>query len=171
MATAYGTVGRGVKQVIEQILIANNGEITASELVDAARPVDSPAHPGFEWDDAIAGEEYRRYQARHWMRNLMVISNVVQPTPSTIGVPQPIRLVHVPNVGGQGEGKYRPLNLLPRIPDEYDRAMDEAKIKLLGAKVAMYDLISVAEKKGKDRTVLCEITQCMDNLAAALAKL
>lgn len=49
--------------------------------------------------------------------------------------------------------------------------MDEAKIKLLGAKVAMYDLISVAEKKGKDRTVLCEITQCMDNLAAALAKL
>jgi hypothetical protein len=170
MAIAYGSVGLGVKQVIEQILTKNNGEISASELVDAARPVDSPAHAGFEWDDAIAGEEHRRNQARQWMRKLKVV-HVVQQAPVKVALPRATRLVHVPTVGGQGEGKYRPLNLLPSIPDEYARAMQEAKIKLLGAKVAMRDLIDVANKKGKNQALLLEIAQIMDNLEAALSKL
>lgn len=171
MAIAYGVVGQGVRQVIECILTKNKGEITASELVDAARPVHSPAHAGFEWDDKIAGEEYRLNQARRWMRTLMVTHVVAQEEPVKIALPQAMRLVHVPTVSGLGEGKYRPLRLLPQIPDEYERAMLEAKIKLLGAKVAMRDLIDVAEKKNKNQVLFREINQIMDSLEAALAKL
>ena len=41
---------------------------TDEQIVQAARPADSPGHPYFEWDDARAGSYYRRLQAQNMKR-------------------------------------------------------------------------------------------------------
>lgn len=38
--------------------------ITAKELLDASREEEAPLHSCFEWDDTVAAEQYRVYQAR-----------------------------------------------------------------------------------------------------------
>lgn len=50
----------------------NDGQLTPQCVVDAARPVDHPLHSRFEWDDAVAGERYRRHQARELIRSVRV---------------------------------------------------------------------------------------------------
>ena len=41
-----------------------NGSLKTEEIVKEAREEDSPLHDFFQWDDSIAGELYRRSQAR-----------------------------------------------------------------------------------------------------------
>jgi hypothetical protein len=43
---------------------------TAAQVVEAATSVDSPIHGMFEWDDALAGHEYRLEQARLYIRSI-----------------------------------------------------------------------------------------------------
>lgn len=61
---------------IEKIKARHKGRVTADVIVDAARPVKGkPAHPlqkQFEWDDTVAGEEYRKEQARRLVRSIVV---------------------------------------------------------------------------------------------------
>ena len=46
--------------------------ITAQELLDASRDEDSPLHDCFEWDDTVAAEKYRLWQARHIINSLEI---------------------------------------------------------------------------------------------------
>lgn len=46
------------------------GELVDQNVVDAARPPEHPLHSRFEWDNEIAGEEYRRGQARVLIRSV-----------------------------------------------------------------------------------------------------
>jgi hypothetical protein len=50
-------------RLIAELDAQRRGRLTAQELVDLARPADHPLHADFEWDDAKAGEAYRRKQA------------------------------------------------------------------------------------------------------------
>lgn len=51
--------------VIEELnKLAKNGRLTPRDVIDYARPDDSPLHEYFEWDDSIAADQYRLYQAR-----------------------------------------------------------------------------------------------------------
>lgn len=47
--------------------------LTPENLVEASRPENAPLHSEFEWDDAIAAEEYRRVQARQMICNLSIV--------------------------------------------------------------------------------------------------
>lgn len=49
-----------------------NGEVSAPEVVRAARVPDSPLHKYFEWDDAKAAHEYRVEQARGLIKAIVV---------------------------------------------------------------------------------------------------
>ena len=62
-----------VGERIATIEAANGGHLTASHLVDDARPEDAPLHPCFEWDDSEAAERYREDQARHLIRSVYVV--------------------------------------------------------------------------------------------------
>ena len=46
--------------------------LTATSLVDASRSEDAPLHKEFEWDDSIAGEEWRKQQARVMIGALVI---------------------------------------------------------------------------------------------------
>lgn len=53
-------------------LRSRHGTLTPQVVVDDARRADSPIHTAFEWDDAIAAEQYRLEQARTLIRSLKV---------------------------------------------------------------------------------------------------
>ena len=108
----------GVQKVAQEI-VDREGAITARALVDAARPKNSPAHVGFEWDDSIAAEEHRLSQARRWLR-LITVTVKERKT----------RMVHVPiqaNAGepAQREGAYKPLSVVVQNQSELELAFEQ----------------------------------------------
>lgn len=60
-------------EFINDISNKNGYNVTAQELLDASRPEDTPLHNDFEWQDDIAAEEYRKYQARNILHSLTIV--------------------------------------------------------------------------------------------------
>lgn len=58
----------------EQLLAVREqyGALTPENVLQAARPADSPLHSRFEWDDSVAADEYRKVQARDLIRSVRV---------------------------------------------------------------------------------------------------
>lgn len=52
--------------------LEREGRLNAQTLVDVNRPEDAPLHNSFEWNDSIAGEEWRKYQARNIIHSLVI---------------------------------------------------------------------------------------------------
>ncbi len=52
------------KTILELQGLLGKDNITAKELLDASRDEKAPLHSCFEWDDSVAAENYRLYQAR-----------------------------------------------------------------------------------------------------------
>ena len=51
-----------------------NGDVmTPHQIVDKAKPKSSPIHEYFEWDDGIASEKYRIFQARNLIARIEII--------------------------------------------------------------------------------------------------
>lgn len=53
--------------------LADKSELTPKALLDLARDPTSPAHPHFEWNDTLAGEQYRLVQARFFIRSIEIV--------------------------------------------------------------------------------------------------
>lgn len=69
--------------VVEKIE-AENGNVTKEAFLDFSRPIESPTHELFEWDDSKAAEKYRLEQSRDTIGNLRVV--YVSPTNEDISV-------------------------------------------------------------------------------------
>jgi hypothetical protein len=63
-----------VSDLREQLqgIYERRGKLTPSLVVDEARDVDHPLHGRFEWDDAVAGENWRREQAHELIQSVRV---------------------------------------------------------------------------------------------------
>ncbi len=55
-----------------QALYEAQGQLTAALVVDIARDPKHPLHSRFEWDDTVAGEKYRRFQAGQLIRSVRI---------------------------------------------------------------------------------------------------
>lgn len=125
------TVGREF-EAIE----ARDGRLTKKAIVDAARPVDSPMHSMYEWDDAIAGEKYRESQAGFYIRSLEV--TIVQ-TGSTSGKPVMVerKVRAYQNVSPlnkncmENPGEYASISSAIENPETYAIVLARAKRELL----------------------------------------
>lgn len=53
-------------------LYATHGRLTDRLVVAAAEPQDHPLHDQFEWDDSVAGPEFRLVQAQRLIRSVKV---------------------------------------------------------------------------------------------------
>lgn len=51
------------------------GTLTAGTVVTAATPEDHPLHDRFEWDDKVAGHQYRLVQAAALIRSVKISYN------------------------------------------------------------------------------------------------
>ena len=102
--------------------LEDEGRLTPQDLVDEARPIDSPLHKGFEWDDAKAAENYRRHQASIMIRAIVVReSEVIENGREDVSV----KIFNLPEKGGSYESLRAILldsdkaeNLLARAKDE-----------------------------------------------------
>ncbi len=169
-------VNAGVLSVVQSIIDAE-GAITASGLVESARPPESPAHDGFEWDDAVAGEEFRLQQARRWLR---IVPIKVAGTSTTVDVSSgdmesapmvKTRLTHVPPVDDKKEGYYKPKETMSG--DEFGRALDEARRTMNSAKRAVDDLVSMTRQSNQEDKILliAQVARGMDMMYEALGKM
>ena len=92
MSTAY------MVRVLQGIYV-EHGRLTPTLVVDAARPVGSPLHSRFEWDDTIAGPAYRLQQAGAVIRSVKVVRDDAPDL-------EPTRVrafVHLPATPGEDE--------------------------------------------------------------------
>lgn len=62
---------RPIVEELKRIAAENGGILRPRDIVDEARVPDSPLHRCFEWDDSVAAEQYRLWQARAMTRVLV----------------------------------------------------------------------------------------------------
>lgn len=62
-----------------------------SRVVERARDLNSPLHQWFEWDDAVAADQFRLLKATHMVRSIQV----VQAGPTLVEPVKPIALIPV----------------------------------------------------------------------------
>jgi len=62
-----------IVEELEQIRDAHDGILYPQNVVDFARDESTELHSKFEWDDTVAGENYRIWQARKVIRALVTI--------------------------------------------------------------------------------------------------
>lgn len=76
-----------VGEFLEKLTEERGGQVTTQEIVDAAKDAQSPIHMYFEWDDTIAGAEYRKYQARRLINHIVLVNTEQQKAFYSIKVP------------------------------------------------------------------------------------
>ena len=94
--------------------------LTAQNLVNVSRPEDAPLHPCFEWDDSVAGERYREWQARKLIGAIEIIR---EETPRN--EPVTIRAFHALRTE-ETEG-YEHIETILSDEDKTERLMNLAK--------------------------------------------
>ena len=66
--------------------LATHGMLSAQGLVDASRPEDAPMHKDFEWNNEIAGEQWRKQQARVYIGGIIYTPTQSQGEPTRMFV-------------------------------------------------------------------------------------
>jgi len=103
--------------VLFERLRKENGGLTAAHVVEDAEYTDSPVHKDFEWDDNVAGHEFRLSQGRKLIRALVVVAGSEQTSES----------VYVHTIDKQGQGRYETMNVIGKDPDMLSVAISEAR--------------------------------------------
>lgn len=140
-----------------------HGDLTASGVVDEARPDDAALHPAFEWTDAVAAERYRLGQARQLIRAV-----VVQATPDE--TPRSV-YVHVESMARNVEGDYVLLTDVATEPDLYALALAEARRALHSAMARVKELEQAGHRSGKGKDFVARAHLAAKALETALAAL
>lgn len=134
----------------------------ASAVVDAARPDDAPLHPAFEWDDSLAGEQFRLIQARNLIRAIQVIRD-----------DQPARSVYayVPAAKGEGEGEYEQIEVLAQQVDRFTLALADAMKFLRSAQDRVEELRTAAGDQPDRAAILTLAAQALSTAEQAFKTL
>ena len=131
----------------------DRGSLDPTLVVDEARPEDAQLHPVFEWQDEVAGENWRKYQARTLIRAVEVVKDD-KAAPVWINV-QP----------ASAAASYVPADVVAVTPDYLAVAVSEAAKRLAAADEALGQLKRLAQEQGDDRAVL--IAAAMSSLELA----
>ena len=93
------------------------------QIVEKARNKETELHKCFEWDDSIAAEKYRLKQAQSVITQLVIVKN----NTSTAHEKTNIRLIVN---DGSGTNTYKPLTVIVRKEDEYEKLLEKARAEL-----------------------------------------
>lgn len=105
--------------------------ITAKELLDASRDESAPLHSCFEWDDTVAAEQYRTWQALHLINSLRVTIINEDREPITVR-----GLVNINSVAPKKQGEFV----------SFQRAMEVAEYRQQVLKNALLELRAFQRK-------------------------
>lgn len=104
-------------------------QLKPAVVINEARPVDSPLHPLFEWNDSIAGERWRTEQARSIIANVLIVDGAHSEASA------PIRAFVSLNPDGDYDGdnsEYLPIATVIADPDLYAQMCRRAHKDLEG---------------------------------------
>ena len=105
-----------------------DGTLTKEAIVEAARPENAPMHDMFEWDDAVAGELYRKDQAGYYVRNLEVeIVAVGNSNGKTVTTRAYMNVTPVSENTPEGKGTFINTRRAIEQPDIRQIVLDRAK--------------------------------------------
>lgn len=68
------------RTVLMDIAKKNGGVLQVDAVLDEARSESSPLHQHFEWDDSVAADNHRRYQARVLIQRCKITLIETEPT-------------------------------------------------------------------------------------------
>lgn len=142
-----GTTVKGIPaQVVGEELTsiyAEHGKLTGKVVVEAARPESAKLHPVFEWDDEVAGELWREYEARTLIKFVQV------DTKSDEGkqVVTPV-FYHIPAQGEEEKGSYHTTDVVIARPDLLLVALTSLQTQMAAVERAIDTLKSAANQKG-----------------------
>lgn len=111
-------------------------EYSLSDVVEKARDENSEMHSIFEWDDSVAGEEYRKIQAGKMVRNLVIVRN--DETEEKTNVRYIVST-------GKRDGTYTYTRLIVRNQDAYEELLKRALAELRAFK-EKYSTLSELEE-------------------------
>lgn len=138
-----------VGEEIERIKEKAGGSVSSAALVDAARMADSVLHAYFEWADTKAAEEYRKVQAAHILRSIVVVKT------DGIEVKTPVRAfvsvqaaAHDDEGSADDAGSYVSISDAVRIVSYREQMMKDA-LRDLDAYRMRYQLLSDLSGWGK----------------------
>jgi len=78
--------------------LQSKGELTAKNLVDVSRKKNAPLHDYFEWNDKVAGENYRELQAGHLIRCLEIKVEEKEPVRAYFSVTKDTAYTHIDTI-------------------------------------------------------------------------
>jgi hypothetical protein len=137
LARGVSRGGLKAEEIGEELsrIYAERGELKTKTVVDEARPEGAVLHPVFEWQDSIAGEKYREWQARDLIRSIQIVNKETKaPTHVYVNVPSPM--------AKDKAGTYEPISVVVNNPDKFVRALSAAQTRLDAAQRAIDDLRS-----------------------------
>lgn len=139
-----------VGEALETLQQENGGRITARVVVDAARPIESPLHSCFEWDDVRAAELHREDQARHVINSIRIVQRSDDPKKE----PQLIRAyVNLEEtVGDETQRAYLPMARVFNDADLLQQAIRRAasELRAFEDKYAEFDAIAKAARTARE---------------------
>ena len=127
-----------VREALEQIRFENEGRLTPDDVVETAADRSHPLHDFFEWDDSIAGQQHRLWQARALIRSVKVII-AEKSVPAFV------------NVKVDSLQYYQRAEIVSQNIDEWDSALSLAQQRLLSAQRGVEELNSIAPDKHKPK--------------------
>ena len=111
-------------------------EYSLSDVVKKAKDENSEMHSIFEWDDSVAGEEYRKIQAGKMVRNLVIVRS--DETEEKTNVRYFVST-------GKRDSTYTPTRLVIRNQDAYEQLLERAYAELRAFK-EKYSTLSELEE-------------------------
>lgn len=124
--------------------LSNGGRLTAQNLVDISEPEDAPLHRAFEWDNKVAGNEWRKHQARNLIHSLEIVKDETPPAKAYFNLERT-------------EAEYTSVDVILRSEDLYQKMMNNAlnelkafkkKYQTLSALQPLFDVIEQIEEEG-----------------------
>jgi hypothetical protein len=140
-----------IGDTLEILQLENAGRLTARIVVDAARPIESPMHPLFEWDSERAAELYRESQARHVLASI----RIMQPRSDPREAP---RMIHAyvsiaERLGDDVQRAYIPIARVFNDADLLRQAVERAaaELRAFEDRYAEFDGIARAARTAREK--------------------
>ena len=108
-------VGEALNTIQEEL-----GYIEPAVIVEAARPVDNILHTCFTWDNTVAANSYRNWEARMLMRCIMLVIDKADDQPEI----QTVAFVNIQTKTQHGYMSFQTV-MLDKVAQQY--MMDEAQ--------------------------------------------
>lgn len=140
-----------VGELLDAVQHEHGGRITAKIVVESARPIDSPLHPLFEWDDATAAERYREEQARHVLNSIRIVQPRIDPRKPTPLIRAYVNLEE--DINGEKQRCYVPIARVLTDDDLMRQALQRAadELRAFEERYSEFEAIAAAVRMAREK--------------------